>query len=215
MPNEIEGEKDMLDKRGFGRPLGFGRRPALVVIDLFNAFTDPSFDLGSNMDEVIGAANQLLDACHKRRTPVIFTRVLYEETDLSDGGIWVTKQRGCESLRPGSRAVELDGRLHRLETDAILFKKFASCFFGTTLVSRLVQQGIDTLIFAGCSTSGCVRATAVDACQFGFRPMIVREAVGDRSQAAHRQSLIDLHSRYGDVVGLTETLRYLDSSPCQ
>jgi len=209
MSNENSGEAALYAARGFGRTLGFGGRPALLVIDLFNAFTDPAFDLGSNMDSVVQETNRLLDAAHSTQAPVIFTRVVYEEADLADGGVWVVKQRGCEALRPDTQAVELDDRLHRDAKDSVLLKKFASCFFGTNLVSRLVQLHVETLIMAGCSTSGCVRATAVDACQYGFRPMVVREAVGDRSASAHHQSLRDIHSRYGDVVGVADTLAYL------
>jgi nicotinamidase-related amidase len=95
------------------------------------------------------------------------------------------------------------------KTDTLLMKKYASCFFGTDLVSRLLAHRIDTLLIAGCTTSGCVRATAVDACQTGFRPMVVREAVGDRSAAAHDQSLFDLDAKYADVVSLADTLEYL------
>jgi maleamate amidohydrolase len=213
MSSKFQHDEELLESRGFGLTLGFGRKPALVVIDLFYAFTDPLFDLGSDLDSVIAATNLLLDASHAANVPVIFTRVVYEEHDLADGGIWVRKQRGCLALWPGTRAAELDGRLHRAARDAVLFKKFASCFFGTSLVSRLVQHGIDTLVMSGCSTSGCVRATAVDACQYGFRPIVVRDAVGDRSASAHNQSLVDINSRYRYVVGIDQTILYLQSLP--
>ena len=104
---------------------------------------------------------------------------------------------------------EIDERLDMRPTDSLLVKKYASCFFGTDLVPRLMNQRVDTLIITGCTTSGCVRATAVDAVQNGFRPMVVREAVGDRSSAAHEQSLFDLNAKYADVVSLDETLQYL------
>ena len=108
-------------------------------------------------------------------------------------------------------AARLDPRLDFRKTDSLLVKKYASCFFGTDLVSRLLVRQVDTLIITGCTTSGCVRASAVDACQIGFRPMVVREAVGDRSQAAHDQSLFDLNAKYADVVSLAETLQYLNA----
>ena len=113
--------------------------------------------------------------------------MIYEEEDFLGAGVWSSKQQGCRALRPATRAVELDARLQRQPKNSLMFKKFASCFFRGNLVSRS-----DTLIIAGCSTSGCIRATAVDACQYGFRPMVVREAVGDRSRAAHEQNLFDL-----------------------
>ena len=112
-------------------------------------------------------------------------------------------------MKAGTPAVEVDQRLDMRPTDSLLVKKYASCFFGTDLVPRLMNQRVDTLIITGCTTSGCVRATAVDAVQSGFRPMVVREAVGDRSAAAHEQSLFDLNAKYADVVGLDETLQYM------
>jgi nicotinamidase-related amidase len=188
--------------------MGFGEKPALLVIDFINAFTDASTMLGSNLDAQIVEANRLIDAAHKQGLPVLFSTVSYDEEELKDSGIWAMKHKGTRLLVAGTHAVALDERLHRKSQDPILVKKYASCFFGTDLVPRLLGRGVDTLVIAGCSTSGCVRATAVDACQNGFRPIVVREAVGDRSSAAHAQSLFDLHSRYADVVGIDEILTY-------
>jgi maleamate amidohydrolase len=150
-----------------------------------------------------------LHVAHERKMPVIFSTVIYEDADFKDAGIWALKQKGVVTLKAGTDGVELDSRLDARKTDTLLVKKYASCFFGTDLVSRLLAHQIDTLLIAGCTTSGCVRATAVDACQTGFRPMVVREAVGDRSAAAHDQSLFDLNAKYADVVSLEETLGYL------
>lgn len=202
-------EKDFFTTKGFGTPMGFGRAPAVIVIDLVYAFTDPASDLGSDLGAVISETNRVLDSAHAGCRPVIFTTVIYEDENLRDAGLWALKQRGCKDLRPGSRAVQLDERLHRNPEDILLLKKGASCFFATNLVPLLLSAGVDTVILTGCSTSGCVRATAVDACQYGFRPMIVRQAVGDRSQRAHEQSLFDLQSRYGDVVDVDDVLSHL------
>ena len=140
---------------------------------------------------------------------MIFSTVIYNDHDLKDAGLWAIKMKGTLTLKAGTEAVKVDPRLDMRPTDSLLVKKYASCFFGTDLVPRLMNQRIDTLIITGCTTSGCVRATAVDAVQNGFRPMVVREAVGDRSAAAHEQSLFDLNAKYADVVGLDETLQYL------
>jgi maleamate amidohydrolase len=113
------------------------------------------------------------------------------------------------TLKADSEGVQIDPRLDFRKTDSLLVKKYASCFFGTDLVSRLLSRRVDTVIIVGCTTSGCVRATAVDAVQTGLRPMVVREAVGDRSPAAHEQSLFDLNAKYADVVSLDETLQYM------
>jgi nicotinamidase-related amidase len=134
---------------------------------------------------------------------------MYNDADFRDAGVWALKQKGVTSLKAGTPAVELDSRMGFKPGDSLLVKKYASCFFGTDLVPRLMTRGVDTLIITGCTTSGCVRATAVDAVQTGLRPMVVREAVGDRSEAAHAQSLFDLNAKYADVVSLDETLQYL------
>ena len=202
-------DEEFFRQRGFGLRIGFGERPALIVIDLIKAFTDAGRMLGANLDSQIEATNALLHVAHERKMPVIFSTVIYEDADFKDAGIWALKQKGVVTLKAGTDGVELDSRLDARKTDTLLVKKYASCFFGTDLVSRLLAHQIDTLLIAGCTTSGCVRATAVDACQTGFRPMVVRETVGDRSVAAHDQSLFDLNAKYADVVSLEETLQYL------
>jgi len=209
-------QKQMSDEaffkeRGFGLKMGFGERPALLVVDLVKAFTDATRMLGANLDAQIEATRPLLDAAHRAELPVFFSTVRYDEADLRDAGIWTLKQKGSVTLRGDTDGHEVDPRLDFRPSDSLLVKKYASCFFGTDLVSRLVSRGVDTLIIAGATTSGCVRASAVDAVQNGFRPMVVREAVGDRSQAAHEQSLFDINAKYGDVVSLKETLDYLSS----
>jgi len=202
-------DEEFFRQRGFGIKIGFGERPALIIIDMVKGFTDAAMPLGANLDKEIDAQMPLLQVAHERGIPVIFSTVAYEEADIKDAGIWALKQKGARSLTAGSEAVKIDPRLPMQGSDIVLQKKYASCFFGTDLVPRLNSRRIDTLIITGCTTSGCVRATAVDAVQNGFRPMVVREAVGDRSAAAHEQSLFDLNAKYADVVSLDETLQYL------
>jgi maleamate amidohydrolase len=202
-------DAEFFKERGFGLTMGFGDRPALLVVDLVKAFTDSSRMLGANLDAQIAATQPLLEAAHARDIPIIFSTVRYDEADLRDAGIWVLKQKGSVTLARDTDGHEIDPRLDFRPGDSLLLKKYASCFFGTDLVPRLTSRRVDTLIIVGCTTSGCVRASAVDALQNGFRPMVVREAVGDRSAAAHEQSLFDLHAKYADVVSLEETLRYL------
>jgi maleamate amidohydrolase len=202
-------DAEFFKERGFGLTMGFGERPALLVVDLVKAFTDASRMLGANLDSQIAATQPLLEVAHARSIPVIFSTVRYDEADLRDAGIWVLKQKGSITLAKETDGHEIDPRLDFRPTDSLLMKKYASCFFGTDLVPRLTSRRVDTLIIVGCTTSGCVRASAVDAVQNGFRPMVVREAVGDRSAAAHEQSLFDLHAKYADVVSLDETLQYL------
>jgi nicotinamidase-related amidase len=210
-PNVRPSDAEFFQQRGFGQKLGFGQRPALVIVDMVKAFTNPEMPLGTNLDSQIEAIQLLLRAAHDQDTPVIFSTVSYDDENLKDAGIFGMKQKGSSTLRAGTEGVRVDPRLDFQQTDSLLVKKYASCFFGTDLVSRLLVRGIDTLIITGCTTSGCVRASAVDACQIGFRPMVVREAVGDRSQSAHDQSLFDLNAKYADVVSLRETLQYLST----
>lgn len=202
-------DAELYKQRGFGLTIGFGERPALLIVDIIKAFTDSSRMLGTNLDSQIAAIQPLLALAHERELPVIFSTVIYDDADLKDAGIWALKQKGLVTLKSDTDGVEVDPRLYFAKGDSLLVKKYASCFFGTDLASRLTAQRVDTLIITGCTTSGCVRATAVDACQTGFRPMVVREAVGDRSPAAHEQSLFDLQVKYADVVSLVDTLQYL------
>jgi maleamate amidohydrolase len=202
-------DEDFFKARGFGIKIGFGERPALIVIDMINGFTDATRPLGAPLESQLAAQKPLIDIAHERNIPVIFSTVIYNDHDLKDAGLWAIKMKGTLTLKAGTPAVEVDERLDMRPTDSLLVKKYASCFFGTDLASRLMNLRADTLIITGCTTSGCVRATAVDAVQNGFRPMVVKEAVGDRSAAAHEQSLFDLNAKYADVVGLDETLQYM------
>lgn len=199
---------EFFQARGFGTTIGFGERPALVVIDMINAFTDPEMPLGSDLTEVIAQLTPLLSAARSAAIPVYYTTVGYDE-GLADAGIWFRKQKALTTLMLGTANVEVDDRLVPASGEPVIAKKYASSFFGTDLASRLTSTGVDTLIITGCTTSGCVRATAVDAVQLGYRPMVVREAVGDRSPSAHDQSLFDLQQKYADVVSAQETIDYL------
>jgi maleamate amidohydrolase len=152
-----------------------------------------------------------LNEVRARNLPIFFTGVAYDDPALADAGIWVKKIPAQQTLRAGTRDVALDPRLGRLADEPLIRKKYASAFFGTDLLTRLKSLGVDTLIMAGCTTSGCVRASAVDGLQHGFRVMVVREAVGDRAPAAHEQSLLDIHAKYGDVVSVDEALSYIRS----
>lgn len=197
-----------LEQRGFGRRVGFGRSPALLVVDFLQAFTDPASALGAAVDNEISAVNRLLDLAHEASVPVFFSSISYNEVDLGDAGVWLRKIGGLAALRANTPEVAQDPRLHVNAGDALIVKKYASCFFGTDLQSRLQFRRIDTLVVAGCSTSGCVRATVVDACQLGLHAIVAREAVADRSGRAHRQSLIDIEMKYGDVRSVAQIAAY-------
>jgi nicotinamidase-related amidase len=194
----------MSEENTFGLKLGWGNRPLVLIIDVTRAFTEPDRALGSDATSIVEGANRLIAVARGGDVPVMFTRVAYAEPTLSDAGLWARKIGRLDDLIDGGAGVEMDPRLDFRDGDPVLTKKYASCFFGTDLASRLTSAGIDTLVIAGLSTSGCVRATAVDAIQFGFRPIVVRDAVGDRWQAAHDQTLADLGAKYADLETLDE-----------
>lgn len=191
---------NQLGERGFAGTGGFGKKPALVVIDLANAFTDPSHLLGSEAGEQIAESNRLAAAFRAQGLPVFYTIIEYgTEREAADSN-WTRKIKGVASLFAGSHSSQLDPRVERGPDDAVIAKKYASGFFGTDLDRRLRDEGVDTVVIAGCSTSGCVRATAVDACQYGYFSVVCREAVGDRDRNAHDQALTDIGLKYGDVL---------------
>jgi maleamate amidohydrolase len=200
----------LFESRGFGRRIGFGERSALLVVDLIVGFTDASMPLGSELSNEVDATNKLLEAFHGADLPVVFTTTAYDDPGLADAGVWALKMSGLTSLMSDGPGVKLDSRLRRGPKDQLLVKKYASAFFGTDLVSRLASRRIDTVVITGCTTSGCVRATAVDSVQYGFRTMVVREAVGDRSSAAHGQALFDLNAKYCDVIDLASACRHVE-----
>jgi maleamate amidohydrolase len=195
---------------GFGGRGGFGRRPALVVIDMTLGFTDPESPLACDLEGPISEIQKLLRAARRSEIPIVFTTVAYRESDKLTAAAFIDKVPALLTLHAGTRWVEVDPRIAPQEMEPVLNKLFASGFFGTGLSSLLIAAGIDTLIITGASTSGCVRATAVDALQYGFRPVVPREAVGDRNPDAHKASLYDIDAKYGDVIPVQETLDYLE-----
>jgi nicotinamidase-related amidase len=198
--------RDVYDAHGFGGRQGAGERPAVVVVDFVEGFTNPESVLACDADAAVEATRSLLDAARAASAPVLFTTVAYDESGLERAAMFVAKAPALATLRPGSPWIEVDARLGRREDEPVLVKLFASAFFGTDLDERLRAGGCDTLNVAGASTSGCVRATVVDAVQHGYRALVPREAVADRAPDAHDGSLLDIDAKYGDVVSLDEAI---------
>ncbi|ANS31604.1 N-carbamoylsarcosine amidohydrolase [Rhodococcus opacus] len=199
-------------EKGLGGRIGFGVRPAVVVVDLITGFTDRRSPLAGDLDTQIDATKILLALARKAQVPIIFSTVAYD-AELQEAGAWIGKIPSNKYLVEGSQWVEIDERLEQQPGETTLVKKYASCFFGTDLAARLISSRIDTVIIVGCTTSGCVRATAVDACSYGFHTIVVEDAVGDRAALPHTASLFDIDAKYGDVVGLDEASAYLESVP--
>jgi len=193
----------------FGGEVGMGDRPALVVIDLINAFTDPGTDLGSDVSDVLAAAERLLGAFREYDLPRYFTTVAYEES-YGDAGMFIEKVPALRELELGTEAVAVDERVAPEGDERVILKKYASAFFGTDLETELTTHWVDTLVLAGVTTSGCIRATAIDSLQHGYRTLVPADAVGDRAEGPHRANLFDIDAKYGDVVETDLVLDMLD-----
>ncbi|NMH92010.1 isochorismatase family protein [Pseudonocardia bannensis] len=195
-------------RAGFGQPVRLGTRPAVLVVDLIYGFTDPGCVLGADLTEQVQATRQVLDEARARGCPVVFTTIQYE-SNLRDCGLWLQKLPGLAVLQAGRREVEVDARLGRAAEETVIVKKGPSAFFGTNLASVLISQQVDTVVLCGASTSGCIRATAIDLLQYGFPTLVPRECVGDRAQTPHEANLVDIDAKYANVTSLQNALQYL------
>jgi nicotinamidase-related amidase len=202
--------EDTYARAGFGGRGPRGERPAVLVVDLSRGFTEPAFPTGSDQTEVVAATARLIGAAHAAGAPVVFTTIAFDEADVEAGtNAWLCKAPGLGVLRAGSELADLDPRLPREPHDPLVVKKAASAFFGTDVAAQLVALRVDTLLVCGATTSGCVRASVVDAVQHGFAVLVPRECVGDRAAGPHEANLFDIDAKYGDVVDLADALAYL------
>jgi len=193
----------------FDGRIGFGKRPALLIVDFINAYVTegaPLFapDVVTAVDETI----PLLSLAREKQIPVLYTKVLYNK-NFRDGGIFIQKVPVLKTMVEGEPLAEIVPQKTPVESDIIFVKQYASAFFGTSLAATLTSLGVDTLLITGCSTSGCIRASAVDGMQYGFRVIVPRECVADRHLGPHEANLFDINSKYGDVVEKSEVMEYL------
>lgn len=191
------------EQRGLGHRYGFGERTAVVVIDMANAFNDPGHPIGADQEPAVAALTSLLQVTREtRRRTYFFTTAFHE--DLHDASGWIRKVPVVGTLRLGTADVEIDARLARRDDEPLVVKKASSCFFNTGFETWLRCEGVDTLVVTGCSTSGCVRATCLDASSHGFRVIVPAECVSDRHEDVHRSNLFDIDAKYADVMPLSE-----------
>ena len=202
MATELEQD---YQQAGFAGELGFGARPALIIIDFVQAYLDPESPLYAGIEDTLVACVDLLSYAREAGIPVLHTNVSFTPGGV-DGGVFYRKVRALKCFERGSPLGAFGAGLEPRESEPVITKQYASAFFGTSLAATLTSQGIDTLLIAGLTTSGCIRASAVDAVQHGFIPIVVREAVGDRAPGPHDANLFDLQAKYADVVSL-ETVR--------
>jgi len=200
---------DFYDERGYRYSVGAGERPAIVVIDFSNIFTQGRTGFpGGDFAEEICQTRRMLEAARTRRVPIFYTTIAYRDPER-DAGLWGKKVPWLVHCRAGSQAVEIDAALERRSDEEVIVKKFPSAFFGTDLDAQLGARGVDTVVLAGCTTSVCVRATAIDAMQHGYRTLVAAEAVGEFNPSLHAVHLRDMGARYADVVSVEATLGYL------
>jgi len=195
----------------FDGRLSFGKRPALLIVDFVMAYLDPASPLYAQVEDALASNERLLADARAAAIPVFFTNVVYQ-ADGTDGGLFYKKIPSLRVFLEGSPLGAFPPSLQPLDGERVISKQFASAFFGTSLAETLSGEDIDTLLITGLSTSGCVRATALDALQSGFAPFVVREACGDRHSAPHEANLFDLQAKYAEVVSEQEACAFMWAS---
>ena len=186
---------------------GLGQSPALLIVDVIKGFTDPDCPLGSEATLVVEANCQLMDMFHSNYWPVYLTTVVYDNDDQAS--VFRARVPALNVLKRGSHWCDIDPRLPLSSSDTIIEKTHASAFHGTNLADQLRNEGIDSLVVTGLTTSGCVRASAVDGLQHNFKVVVPEEATGDRDPSAHEANLYDLNAKYVDVIPLDTALSLL------
>ncbi|WP_449434612.1 N-carbamoylsarcosine amidohydrolase [Pseudomonas putida] len=194
----------------WGTRIGFGQRPALLMVDFMQGYTTSGSPLyAPGVVDAVAHSVEVLDMARSKGIPVIHTNIRYQPNHFADGGMWLKKAPVMKCMVEGNPLAQFCTQVSPTDNEVVLTKQYASAFFGTSLAAMLNTLNVDTLILAGCSTSGCIRATAVDGVQNGFRTIVIRQCVGDRHEAPHEANLFDIDSKYGDVVDKQEALSYL------
>lgn len=195
-------------RSGFGHALGFGQRPALLMIDFVMAYLDPDSPLYAGVEDVRDRCVALLQICRTAEIPIFHTNVSYRPGS-TDGGVFRRKLPLLKVFEAGSPLGQFAAGLEPRDGETVITKQYASAFFGTPLASSMAMLGIDSVLIAGVTTSGCVRASALDALQHGFVSIVVKDAVGDRHEAPHAANLFDLEAKYSDLVTISEVKNFL------
>lgn len=205
MPQDLEDNY----RRAYDNRLGFGEAPALILVDFVQAYFEETCPFYAGVEDALASALRIRDAARAASIPVIYTNVVYQEGG-ADGGVFFRKVPALANFVAGNPMGAWPDGLAPADDEQIVSKQYPSAFFGTSLADDLKTKGVDTLIITGVTTSGCIRATCVDAVSYGFIPIIVADACGDRHEAPHEANLFDMNAKYGDVVDEAETLTYLE-----
>ncbi|NCN83264.1 MAG: isochorismatase family protein [Sphingomonadales bacterium] len=203
-------EDDLLEnyRRAYDNKVGFGQRPALIMIDFCQGYFDPECDLYADVDDALASALRLRAAAHAAKIPVILTNVSYHPSAI-DGGRFFEKAAPLRYFIAGNPMAAFAKGLEPKADELVITKQYPSAFFGTSLASTLTAMGVDSVLLTGLTTSGCVRASCVDAMSHGFRTAVVADACGDRHEAPHEANLFDMNAKYADVVSEEEAMRLL------
>ncbi len=192
-------QMDIYRAQGFGQALGLGERPALLIVDFVEGFADPEMFGGGNIPQAIEATVPLLAMARRQGWPVAMTRIVFAE-DGSDANLFSAKVPGLLALTETNPASALVAELSATPGDLIISKRLPSAFFGTDLAPWLTRGRVDTLVIAGCTTSGCIRASVLDAMNHGFRPVVISDCVGDRALGPHEANMFDMEQKNADVM---------------
>ena len=196
---------------GFDGRLEFGRRPALLMVDVCNAYLEPASPLYAGVEAALASNIRLLGAARAARVPAVFTRVAYSAGGL-DGGLFYRKVPALAAYLDGNPLGDFPAGFGPVAGEVVITKQYPSAFFGTALAAMLTAMSVDCLLITGFSTSGCVRASALDALQNGFAPFVVRDACGDRAEGPHESNLFDLQAKYAEVIGEDRALELMAGS---
>lgn len=201
----VDGDTDVYARQGFGRSLGIQGRFGLLIVDFVNGFADPAVFGGGNIEAAIARTREVLAAARENEWPIAHSRIVYAD-DGTDANVFSTKIPGMLTLTETAHRSQIVSQLAPRTGELVVRKTAPSAFFGTDLAPWLTRQKVETLLVAGCTTSGCVRASVIDAMCHGYRPVVMQDCVGDRALAPHEASLFDIAQKYGDVVPATAVL---------
>ncbi|MBT6441996.1 MAG: isochorismatase family protein [Alphaproteobacteria bacterium] len=208
----MSSDLDVYKKQNFGNPIGIGNSPALLIVDFVNGFDDADAFGGGNIPEAIATTKRLLAYARKRNLPVAHTRVIYAD-DGADRNIMCRKVPALNGLTEDAPSSQIVEALTPVDGEIVVRKRFPSAFFGTDLATLFTMRGIDTVLVTGCTTSGCVRASVLDAMCWGFRPIVVTDGCGDRAIGPHDANLFDMGQKYADLMTADEIMAKIDEAP--
>lgn len=205
----VSGDVEQNYKGAFDGSLGFGEAPALILVDFVEAYFAKDSPLYAGVEDALASALRVREAARTAGIPVIYTNVVYQPGG-ADGGIFFRKVPALEAFVAGNPLGAWPAGLEPAADEIVISKQYPSAFFGTSLAAKLTALGMDTLIITGLTTSGCIRATCVDAMSSGFIPIVVADACGDRHEAPHEANLFDMNAKYADVVDESTAINYLN-----